>query len=1178
MNRLLLYVLLLFVPLPLYSQVVINEFSASNYSGITDEDGDHSDWLELYNPSSSAVNIGGYYLSDNQKRLNKWTLPTIDLGPHSYLLVFASGKDRTEIPVSYQTVIRRGDSWKYFVPSSEIGNGWKNNGFNDATWNSGLSGFGYGDDDDSTVLPSVMTVYIRKEFTISDPADISELILSIDYDDGFVAYINGHEIARSNLGTSGSTVTYNQAALGREALMFSGGYPENYFVTNPSSVLTPGINIIAIEGHNTGTTSTDFSLIPMVTISYNGDSSPDDVPGYIQLSGKKLHTNFKIAAEGETLFFSNADSSVIDSVPSVGLVADATFGHKPDGTGPLFYFHTPTPGSSNIYQSYTSLPVGDTVKFSAEGGYFPATFQLVLSSPDPADTIFYTLDGSEPSRDGLVYSIPLQISNDCVVRAISLNINKLPGVVSTRTYIKKDHTLPVVCLTTDPYNLWDNNYGIYVLGPNASDSYPYFGANFWQDWERKAHMELYDANGIKQIDQDIGVKIYGNYSRANAQKSMALYARREYGKGSFKYKFFKDKPIDEFESIILRNGGNDWDRAIIRDGLTSTLVRDMDVDRLAFQPAIIYINGEYWGILNIREKISQNYVAENHFVDPEKVNLLENLGGIVDGDNMPYLELVEYLNVNTLESDNSYQIVANQIDVNNFIQYQLTEIYIDNRDWPGNNIKFWNTTDPGSKWRWIFFDTDFGFSIWDASAYTFNTLEFALATDGPGWPNPPWSTLLLRRMISNPGFKNEFINQYADRINTNFTAERVNAVVDSIKQLYIPEITEHISRWGLNYSYWQTNYSNIKSFATNRPSFAREHLKTMMELTQTYNIRVEVSIPGAGRVQVNSVIPSKYPFTGVYFKGVPIKLTAIPAPGYKFTGWESGGFTSFPRTLYYNMEAGGRFRALFSLSEPGDNNIVINEINYNSSPDRNTEDWVELYNAGKSTVNLKGWRISDAGPESGFIIPDDVILVPGSIVVICHNTKAFRNFYPGMKNITGDLDFGLSSTGDDINLYDDQNNLIDYVSYTPNSPWPTDANGTGASIELTDPFKDNNLGKNWRSKYDGGSPGEKNILTAIDDLSDNPKPDMDLRCYPSPFRDFTTIYFKIDAAGKYRVQVYDLQGRMIKTIADRSFDPGSYYLDWHGDSPDGKVKEGLYFIKLTGSVINTAIKVVYLGE
>ncbi len=209
--------LLLFLSVPLCSQVLINEFSSSNFTGIKDEDGDPSDWIELYNPSAIEASLGGYHLSDDASNLKKWTLPAISVKPGSFLLVFASDKNRSLLPLSYQTVIEKGAEWKYIVPTSNQGDSWKNKGFDDSGWNTGMSGFGYGDNDDATILNNIISVYIRREFAVANLQDISSLVLSIDFDDGFVAYINGHEIARSNLGTAGSAVTYNQSAASREA-------------------------------------------------------------------------------------------------------------------------------------------------------------------------------------------------------------------------------------------------------------------------------------------------------------------------------------------------------------------------------------------------------------------------------------------------------------------------------------------------------------------------------------------------------------------------------------------------------------------------------------------------------------------------------------------------------------------------------------------------------------------------------------------------------------------------------------------------------------------------------------------------------------------------------------------------------------------------------------------------
>jgi hypothetical protein len=182
-----------------------------------------------------------------------------------------------------------------------------------------------------------------------------------------------------------------------------------------------------------------------------------------------------------------------------------------------------------------------------------------------------------------------------------------------------------------------------------------------------------------------------------------------------------------------------------------------------------------------------------------------------------------------------------------------------------------------------------------------------------------------------------------------------------------------------------------------------------------------------------------------------------------------------------------------------------------------------------------------------------------------------------VKNITGDLNFGLSSSGDDVNLYDPQGNLIDFVNYTPNPPWPTDANGTGASIALTSPFLDNNLGENWKASLNGGTPGERNFVTDVNSTEEDPSTGCSLSCFPNPFRDYTTIRIEVSRPGKYKLEVYDLQGRLLKTLTDQTLKPGPYSIDWAGNSStSGFLKGGIYIIRLSGVNQIRNLKVIYL--
>lgn len=240
----------------------INEVMSSNGDIITDSDGDTPDWIELYNAGTAAVNVNGYGLSDKNDLPFQWVFPDLQIRPGEYLLVFASGKDRRQAPAYWNTVISKGDEWKYLAPKSEPATNWRFNEFNDTSWLTGKSGFGFGDD-------------------------------------GFVAYLNGQEIARANMVDRGQYPDYSALATGQhEAVIYQGMIPEKFVIDNPSVLLKAGENVLAIQGHNVFSTSTDLSVIPFLSI---GTTEPPVSPrkiAILNLETTQLHTNFKLDADG----------------------------------------------------------------------------------------------------------------------------------------------------------------------------------------------------------------------------------------------------------------------------------------------------------------------------------------------------------------------------------------------------------------------------------------------------------------------------------------------------------------------------------------------------------------------------------------------------------------------------------------------------------------------------------------------------------------------------------------------------------------------------------------------------------------------------------------------------------------------------------------------------------------
>lgn len=1149
----------------LNAQVLINEIQSANVQTISDEFNEYPDWIELMNTSVSAVNLSGWCLSDDRANLTKWQLPAISLDAGQVILIYASGRNLSGELVFWQTVIDKGAMFIYLVPGDTVSANWNSISYNDINWPSGPSGFGFGDGDDATEIPfPVTSIYIRKKFTVADISTIKSMLLHVDYDDGFAAWLNGTEVARANLGSPGTAITYDRLAdANREALMYASGAPELFDISSRISILQNGTNVLCMQVHNIADNSSDLTLIPFFTLGKSSVENASDKPAEIlNLGTNAPHTNFKLKSAGEAIYLTKPSGIIADSMAAVAIPPDYSYGRLSGSTTQFGIFLNPTPGNLNAATAQILLPQ-DTVIFSRKGGYYQGSFSLTLSSPT-FDVIYYTTDGSEPKLTSSVYTRGFLISGNKVVRARIIRDGFLPGKTYSRTYIN-DHKpdLPIICLSTDPFNLWDYNNGMYVMGPNAQSSEPNFGANFWMDWEKPVNVELYDPQGVVLLNQPAGGKIFGAWSRAREQKSFALFARKNYGKNEFSAQLFKQKDIPEFKSFIIRNGGNDWNMAFIRDGVITDMTSHLGVEHQAYQPVAAYLNGEYWGMYNMREKVNEDFLEANRGVNSKTVNLLELQGNAIEGDNTGYMQLVSFLESNTsLAASEKYSYVADRIDIDNFIKYQLVQIYIGNDDWPGNNIKYWNTTAPESKFRWILYDTEFSFGIYNEGNYSTNDIDDALTPYGGGWPNPPWSTLLFRRLVTNANFRNNFINQLADNANTTFKPSNINKYVDSISALVENEMVYHKIRWGQSYENWKYEVERIKSWGDLRSDYIFEQVRSTFSLVGQSNITLRVSDNRHGKIRMNSIVLKNFPFTGTYFKGVPVEIEAIPAPGYKFSHWEGDNSTS-DRIIQYDPVKTSAFKAVFEPAVESDVSIVLNEINYNSPDNLNASDWIELYNNGNTTVDLSGYIFTDSDPDSGFVFPQGTILNTGDFLVVARNLKNFKAINSTVNNVIGEFQFGLSSDGDELRLYSQDLKVIDAVDYLPYTPWPEEANGNGPTLELSDPESDNGQPENWVAVKNGGTPGRKNsMFSGIREIFANRTNDSQYLIYPTRFNDYTSIDFKLNQSSQVKIDIVDLQGRIIETLANNYYHEGVYTESW---IPSANIVSGIYLVRIITS-------------
>jgi len=1172
-----------------YAQTIqLNEVVSSNASILFDEDDDTPDWFELYNSSDQEIDLNGYGITDDAGELDKWTFPSIILNSADFLVIFASDKDRKELVAQWDAVINWGDDWSYWPGTSAPISNWDDPETDISDWSIGPSGFGYGDNDDNTDLGQIISVFTRKTFQIDNPTIITKALFHIDYDDGYIAYLNGVEFSRRNMGAPNTQVYYNETTTGlHEAEIYSGGFPEEITIDLNDFPLVSGDNTLAIEVHNYSTGSSDLSCIPFLTLGYNvGQDGAQEPHPSMQLPNSYLHTNFKMSSSGEDLILSDNQDIVLDSIFSGEIETDMSFGRYLESSSWVL-FAEPTPGSSNSTSAYAgalSLPT-----FSIPSGFYDQGQEMTvtLSSDEESADIHFTTDGTKPTTNSLTYDYPIPLNSTTVIRAGAFLNGYLPSKTESKTYIfgeEQPDGVAIVFLSTDPNNFFDEDSGIYALGSNASWDFPYFGANFWEDWECPIHFEILETDGSGYA-ANAGVKIFGGWSRGFPQKSLAFYARNYYGPSEFDYTLFPNTEIESYEAFVLRNSGNDWESTMLRDGFTTSLTNDIDIDHQQYRPAVHYINGVFWGIQNIREKVNEHFLSSHHFISSDNIDLLEGGGEAIHGTNTDYMNLLDYIENNEMNDSLVQNALEHWIDIESYMSYQAFQIFIDNQDWPGNNIKFWRDHRVGGKWRWILYDTDFGFSIWNPTAYTNNTLSFALEPNGPGWPNPPWSTFLFRKMMDNDHFKHVFINVYCDLMNTIFRPNYLLTHLDSISNGIQDIIPVHQDRWYNNGNWpnsalnWDYKIDLIQNFSINRRNYARTHLRNEFDLPNIASVNLHIEPGGSGLIRLNTLDIFESDWIGYYFPTVPIEVSAIPNDGFQFAGWME--FPDSSITMNVQISDPMTLTAVFEPSEMDPATVVINEINYNSSDDFDPDDWIELYNPGETEVNISDWVMKDDDNGHVFLIPEATIIESGEYIILAKDLGQFIANFPNINNVIGSFDFGLSGGGDQIRIYDHGGILIDSLEYDDDDPWPIEADGDGPTLELINSDLDNTLPDSWSASASYGTPGIQNSVyeeLGTDVISDLiPQKTKLFPAYPNPFNGAVNIPFEISDHGNGSISIHNLLGQKVANFSLNNYSPGQHSVVWKGLNDGGiPSSTGIYIIQLKSRDALMIKKIIYL--
>ena len=721
------------------ADVIITEFMASNNSVIDDEDGESSDWIEIYNTGPALVNLDGFHLTDDPADLTKWRVPNVTIAVEDFVIVFASAKDRDDpdselhtnfrlsargdyialidrdgttvlsefgpdFPEQFEdvsygleqtgnttniTFLQSGADCRRVVPTGSLGLAWTAQGFDDASWPAATTGIGYENSsgyetlfgtngDVGAQMSGINTsAYIRIPFEVADPTGLIGLTLDMKYDDGFIAYLNGVRIASSN---GPQSADWNTAASGSNddsaALLF-----ESFDIIAHAGSLQRGSNLLAVHGLNVSTTSSDFLIVPQIR-------------------------------------------AVRISDPSVG------------GPG---YLDSATPGSFN--GSTFSGFVLDTV-FSVDHGFYDDPFQVEITTSTPGATIRWTADGSDPTASrGTVYTGPIDISQTTVLRAAAFKTDLVPTNIDTQTYLFLDDVIkqspngqvpsgwprsgvngqelnygmdpeivgsrhseqevinslkaiPTISMVTPLANLFNGQTGIYV---NAGGS--------GRSWERPASFELLAPDASPGFQIDGGVRVRGGFSRSdgNPKHAFRLFFRREYGEGKLRFPLFEDEGTDEFDNVDLRTSQNySWS---FQNDSRNNFLRDVwsrDIQRQMGQPSTrsrfyhLYINGVYWGLFQTQERAEASFAEAYFGGDKEDYDVITKYGGTTDGNRDAFNRLYDAGQAGFASNANYYKAQGlnpdrtpnpafeRLLDVDNVIDYMIITYYSGDRDGPGS--------------------------------------------------------------------------------------------------------------------------------------------------------------------------------------------------------------------------------------------------------------------------------------------------------------------------------------------------------------------------------------------------------------------------------------------------------------------------------------------------------------
>lgn len=744
------------------SSIVLNEILPRNKGNFEIND-KYSGYVEIMNTGKSSIDLANYGLSNSVQVPYRYQFPSIILGPNEVVVIYMDSmlEETKEYYSNFKLEAKTGT----VILSNNEGKIVDKVSYDNLA--NGMS-------------------YVKQDGNWYSTNQISP---------GYVNTVDGsNSFAKEHL-SNPSTLMINEVMNSNSSyLPQNGGEYYDWIELKNNSKETISLKDYFL------TTNDDLNAkyeLPDVTLKA-GEKYVIIASGDSNLSNNSYkHLDFKLS-ETESLYLVH-NEEIIDSIFIANIPVGYSMGRN--SKSGFYYFSTPTPKKDNGDGTYQ---IAYTPTFDVAPGVYNNIEQIELKI-DAGGTIYYTLDGSVPTTSSKKYSDPLLLSKTSVVRAISVEKGKIKSEVITGSYIvNENHTMPVISVSMKP------------------SDFNYIQNNMWVEGiEVAAHVELYEDGDSFSLP--CGFRLFGGSTRGLAKKSFALKFRKKYGASELHYQVFENRDFSAFNTLVLRSGSQDYSNAMMRDVLMTSLVDGMiNVDVQAYKPAILYINGKYWGIYNIREKVDDEFVSNHYNVEKDKADVVSIMNTVSAGSIQNYSSLVNYMSSHDLSINENYEYVKTKLNMESFVDFWIAETWVTNNDIL--NTRFFSHPDvDDGRFHMIFYDLD-----WAMYNYSKNYFNFTVQPEGMS--DFKVSTLMMRKLIQNSEFKKLYLERLSYQLENVWNKERVMARIEELYQKLLPEMSRNQERWGLTMDNWEKEVERLRNYANVREGYLLKHAKSFFGL------------------------------------------------------------------------------------------------------------------------------------------------------------------------------------------------------------------------------------------------------------------------------------------------------------------------------------------------------------